>query len=125
MKPKEIQVRLSSLKTELLETLEDLVSSTTGTQAHILSQSPLDQQTSRLRGDCNQCPGCAKYFNSTGAFDKHRTGQHGVNRRCRTEEEMLDIGMLVNSKGYWVKEKMKESYMQRKLDAKLRKTSDF
>jgi len=125
MKPKEIQVRLSFLKTELLETLEGLVSSTTGTQAHILSQSPLDQQTSRLKGDCNQCPGCAKYFNSVYAFDKHRTGRHGIDRRCRTEEEMLDVGMSVNPRGFWVREKMKESYRQRKLDAKLRKTSDL
>ena len=60
-----------------------------------------------LRGDRNQCSGCKEYFNSTGAFEKHRTGQHGVDRRCRTPEEMQAIGMILRPDGFWIGEKMK------------------
>jgi hypothetical protein len=42
------------------------------------------------------------------AFDKHRTGQHGVDRRCKTEEEMTVAGMALNALGYWVSEKMSD-----------------
>jgi len=59
----------------------------------------------KLTGRRNQCQGCKQYFNSTTAFDLHRTGKHGVNRRCRTPEEMRDIGMLINSAGFWITEK--------------------
>lgn len=50
----------------------------------------------------NQCASCGEYFNSVGAFDKHRTGHFGVDRRCRTEDEMLAAGMCKNAAGYWV-----------------------
>lgn len=56
----------------------------------------------RLTGDRNQCQGCKEFFNSTTAFDKHRTGQHGVDRRCLAEPEMLAKGMAKNSAGFWV-----------------------
>ena len=55
-----------------------------------------------LTGERNQCAGCGEYFKSNYAFDKHRTGKHGVDRRCRTKEEMLAKGMGVNHFGYWV-----------------------
>lgn len=58
--------------------------------------------TKVLRGDRNQCPGCGEYFNSTFAFEKHRTGQHGVDRRCLTPEEMRAKGMDMNAAGFWV-----------------------
>lgn len=57
-----------------------------------------------LTGQRNECPGCGLYFNSNKAFDKHRTGKHGVDRRCRTEQEMLDKGMALNQAGFWVSE---------------------
>ena len=63
-----------------------------------------------LTGGRNQCPSCNQYFNSNTAFDKHRTGQHGVNRRCRTTEEMTALGMLVNHAGFWITEK-RNDYM--------------
>jgi hypothetical protein len=63
-----------------------------------------------LTGSRNQCPSCNQYFNSNTAFDKHRTGQHGVNRRCRTTEEMTALGMLVNHAGFWITEK-RNDYM--------------
>jgi len=97
----------------------------TGIQALTLNQSQSDQQTFRLTGDRNQCPGCGYYFNSIKAFDRHRTGKHGVDRRCRTVEEMIQRGMLVNKDGFWVTEKMDKEYEQRKKDAKLRKTSNL
>ena len=64
----------------------------------------------RLTGNRNQCQGCKQYFNSTTAFDKHRTGEHGVDRRCMTPEEMTAIGMLVNHAGFWITEK-RNDYM--------------
>jgi hypothetical protein len=59
----------------------------------------------KLTGRRNQCQACKQYFNSTTAFDAHRTGDHGVNRRCRTPAEMEKIGMLLNDAGFWITEK--------------------
>lgn len=55
-----------------------------------------------------QCSECREYFNSTGAFDKHRTGAYAKpgqwqgNRRCRSIEEMTGLGMLKNPAGFWI-----------------------
>ncbi len=49
-----------------------------------------------------QCGGCDEYFNSLAAFDKHRVGSFGVDRRCRTAHEMKAAGMDRNTAGYWV-----------------------
>jgi len=49
-----------------------------------------------------QCAACSARFNSVVAFERHRTGKYGHDRRCLTESEMLDKGMAVNSAGYWV-----------------------
>lgn len=54
-----------------------------------------------LHGDRNQCAGCACYFNSSFAFDKHRTGEHGVNRRCLSVSEMIAKGMVEGADGFW------------------------
>ncbi|NBX51269.1 hypothetical protein EBT25_15430 [bacterium] len=59
-----------------------------------------------LRGDRNQCTVCKQYFNSIGAFDKHRTGKHGEDRRCLTPEEMENKGMILRPDGFWIGEKM-------------------
>ena len=56
----------------------------------------------KLRGDRNQCQGCKEYFNSTLAFDKHRTGAHGKDRRCLTADEMQQKGMSKNHDGFWI-----------------------
>lgn len=56
----------------------------------------------KLTGQRNQCQGCKQYFNSNAAFDKHRTGQVGHGRRCRTPEEMLAKGMSLNKDSFWV-----------------------
>ena len=55
----------------------------------------------QLNGNRNQCPTCKKYFNSNGAFDKHRTGTHGIDRRCMTTDEMLDAGMILGGDDFW------------------------
>lgn len=63
----------------------------------------------RLRGDRNQCAGCGEYFNSSHAFDKHRTGIHGVDRRCLTPEEMTAAGMHFGDDGFWRGSKMPDA----------------
>ena len=66
-----------------------------------------------LRGDRNQCSICNQYFNSTGAFNKHRIfsdpKKHDWStRRCMTPDEMLSSGMSTNQAGFWVTSKMPE-----------------
>ena len=56
----------------------------------------------RLTGDRNQCQGCKQFFNSLFAFEKHRTGEHGKDRRCLTPDEMLAKGMSLNGAGFWI-----------------------
>lgn len=53
----------------------------------------------KLTGDRNQCRMCGEAFNSTTAFDKHRVGEFGVDRRCRTAVEMREIGMVLRDNG--------------------------
>lgn len=63
----------------------------------------MNQQTRRtLTGHCNQCPTCGEYFNSTSAFDKHRVGEYGIDRRCMTVDEMVAAGMVKNAKDFWL-----------------------
>ena len=49
-----------------------------------------------------KCTTCGDYFNSVAAFDKHRTGEHGVSRRCMTHQERREKKMDTNVAGYWV-----------------------
>lgn len=49
-----------------------------------------------------QCTGCGEYFNSPAAFDMHRVGEPGVNRRCWTVAEMRAAGMSTNDRDLWV-----------------------
>jgi len=69
----------------------------------------LAQRASRpkLAGDRNQCPGCGELFNSNSAFDKHRTGAHGVDRRCLTAQQMLTRGMVLGADRFWRGEPMR------------------
>lgn len=69
-----------------------------------------------LRGDKNQCQGCSQYFNSIKAFDKHRTGRHGIDRRCMTEEEMIADGMCLNQSGFWITQKKTQDVLDRLKD---------
>lgn len=56
----------------------------------------------KLSGQRNQCPACREYFNSNFAFDKHRVGAFGPDRRCSTVEEMTGRGYVRNTAGFWV-----------------------
>jgi hypothetical protein len=62
-----------------------------------------------LRGDHCQCPTCGEYFNSTAAFDKHRTGPYSdrnvawAARRCLSRDEMRGKGMQLSATGWWCK----------------------
>ena len=58
----------------------------------------------------NQCQACKQYFNSNTAFDFHRIGEHGVDRRCMTVVEMLGRNMEVNKDGYWIKDKFNRRF---------------
>lgn len=55
----------------------------------------------KLRGDRNQCTGCSAYFNSSRAFEKHRVGEFGKDRRCLTSDEMQAKGMVLGTDGFW------------------------
>jgi hypothetical protein len=55
----------------------------------------------KLRGDHCKCPTCGEYFNSTRAFDKHRTGEYGA-RRCLSPDDMRVRGMVVSATGWWL-----------------------
>ena len=60
----------------------------------------------KLSGDRNQCQGCGMFFSSTFSFDKHRTGEHGKDRRCMTTVEMESRGMALNAAGFWISSAM-------------------
>jgi|TARA_R110000868_G_scaffold134120_1_gene345999 hypothetical protein len=55
----------------------------------------------KLGSSRNQCGGCHQYFNSNSAFEQHRTGEFGVDRRCKTIEEIEEDGMRLNTDGFW------------------------
>ena len=71
----------------------------------------------KLSGDRNQCPGCGAYFNSTHAFEKHRIGEHGVDRRCATVEQMNFKGMVLGKDGFWRGSAMSADVLHAKLSA--------
>lgn len=54
-----------------------------------------------LRGDRNQCGSCGEYFNSTHAFEKHRIGDFGKDRRCMSIGEMVAKGMFLGEDRFW------------------------
>lgn len=55
-----------------------------------------------LRGDRNQCQGCKEYFNSGYAFENHRRGEFGKDRRCLTPQELITKGWSKNQAGFWI-----------------------
>lgn len=70
-----------------------------------------------LTGDRNQCRGCSEFFNSTFAFDKHRTGDFGKDRRCLTTNEMEARGMSKNAAGFWISSAMPHVSRSSDMDA--------
>ncbi|MCC2680847.1 MAG: hypothetical protein K0S36_411 [Nitrosospira multiformis] len=67
-----------------------------------LADSQNSMYESRLTGDRNQCGACRQYFNSTTAFDKHRTGEFNGHRTCLSTDEMLARGFGKTSDGFWL-----------------------
>ena len=67
------------------------------------------KQKIKYKSENNQCPSCGEMFRSIFAFDKHRTGRIGVNRRCMSVVEMQHCGMSINENGLWVSSSMPES----------------
>lgn len=54
------------------------------------------------------CAACCATFVGLGAFEAHRVGEHGVDRRCQlqpyegtTEEGKPKFGHWQDDKGYW------------------------
>ena len=56
----------------------------------------------KLRGDRNQCCACDEYFNSSGAFDQHRTGLFDDTRRCLTVVEMRAKNFSKTKDDFWL-----------------------
>lgn len=52
--------------------------------------------------DICRCSVCSEYFNSAYAFDAHRIGKAGVDRRCKSVAEMIESGMSLNAKRRWI-----------------------
>ena len=48
------------------------------------------------------CTACRLVFSSVSAFDMHRVGPYNPpGRRCLTDREMLNKGMVRNNRGVW------------------------
>jgi len=56
----------------------------------------------RLKGDRNQCPACHEYFNSSNAFEQHRTGLFNGTRRCLTVDEMQVKSFGKTNDDFWL-----------------------
>jgi len=50
-----------------------------------------------------KCAACDEYFNSETPFAMHRRGE-AIARYCLTPAQMLEKGMNMSNKGYWVSE---------------------
>lgn len=60
----------------------------------------------KLTGSRCQCCGCGEYFSRERAFDRHRIGEFGIDRRCLAPAEMGARGWHRNAAGFWVMEAM-------------------
>lgn len=54
-----------------------------------------------LRGQECGCPTCGLIFGGLRGFERHRVGEHGVNRRCLSVAELGAIGYELDSRGRW------------------------
>lgn len=48
-----------------------------------------------------QCAVCGMYFNSTYAFDRHRSGEWAA-RQCLSAVELREKGWGINGTGHWI-----------------------
>ena len=49
-----------------------------------------------------ECIGCGALLLGVPAFDAHRTGRHGIDRRCATPAEMVKAGLAQDGRGVWI-----------------------
>lgn len=56
----------------------------------------------KLRRDRNQCPTCLEHFNSSKAFDQHRTGLFNDARNCLTVVEMQTMDFGKTKDDFWL-----------------------
>lgn len=56
----------------------------------------------RARGTPTECAACGAVFAGVGPFDDHRTGIHGVDRRCVSVAD-LTASFGVDPRGYWTR----------------------
>ena len=49
-----------------------------------------------------ECMGCGALFLGVPAFDAHRIGRHGRDRRCATTADMLGAGLAQDERGVWL-----------------------
>lgn len=56
----------------------------------------------KLTGKRCQCSACGRYFKALSTFDRHRSGQHGIDRRCASDEELKAAGLVLSDRGFWV-----------------------
>lgn len=61
-----------------------------------------DSMVRRLAGDRCRCSACGEFFNSAHAFDAHRVGRFGLDRRCLAPAGMCERGMSTNEAGFWI-----------------------
>lgn len=61
----------------------------------------MSQTSAILKGKRCMCPTCGEFFSSITMFDKHRAGEHGVDRHCLDPQT---LGMVIRERGnntYW------------------------
>ena len=56
----------------------------------------------RLKGFRNQCPACHEYFNSSNAFEQHRTGSFNGTRRCLSVVKMRARTFSKTEDNFWL-----------------------
>jgi hypothetical protein len=67
----------------------------------------------KLTGSRCKCSGCGEVFSRERAFDRHRVGRYGVDRRCLTLDEMRARGWELNKAGVWVMDKLDNAGLAR------------
>lgn len=50
-----------------------------------------------------ECIGCGRLFWGVPAFDAHRSGRHGVDRRCDGDPAITASGLAVDERGVWTR----------------------
>jgi hypothetical protein len=67
-------------------------------QTSTIMRSPLPQNSPRC-----ECRCCGLRFKSESAYDAHRVGTYGIDRRCLTEAELRARGYEPDPRGYFRK----------------------